>query len=156
MSKLSFKKVLFVVALVLLVGMSMLMVAHASLNIMLNPTSGPPGTIVSIMASGFTPLGDINAVLWNGNETYTFVADQNGNVNVSRVVPPVAPGDYSFVVTDQSTGSSTTTSFTVTSGSSSTSTVPTPTPTVPEFPATAIALVLLLLAGAVMLVARKH
>lgn len=167
------KKALCLIALFLMVAsVSNVMLVSAAPSLTLNPTSGPPGTVVTVTGSGFTPSGQINADLWNGTSAYTFTADENGNLNTTETVPPVDVGTYQFVVTDAATQSSTQTQFTVTQSSTSptptttpstsstptaTSSVsPTPTPTVPELPILAVAAVMaLLLLGAVLLTVKK-
>lgn len=151
---LNFKKTIFIVSFVLLVLCSSIpSFAAAAPTITLNPTSGPPGTVVQVTGSGYTPNGEIEASLWNGTSAYTFTADSYGYLSTTETVPTVDPGLYQFVVTDTTTQSSTTTQFTVTQSSL---TSPTPTPSVPEFPIGVIITVTLLLIGTVMLGARKQ
>jgi hypothetical protein len=127
----------------LLVAGSMTMLeVNASLSVTLNPTSGPAGTTVYIYASGFTSNGAIHASLFNGSSAGDFQADANGNVNTTVVVPAVQTGLYQFIVTDESSGATTTTSFTVTSSTTTPTTTPAPTHAVPEFQSSLVVLTL--------------
>jgi hypothetical protein len=163
---LNVKKTLCIVSVVLLVSyFSVTSFVNAAPVFPLNPTNGPPGTVVQVTGSGFTPNGDINADLWNGTSAYTFSADSSGNLNTTETVPPVDPGTYRFVVTDASTGGSTTTQFVVTEStsasptpttSSSASETPAPSPSVPEFPVVTAMLMMLFLGSAIAFVGKKH
>ena len=132
--------------------------AYASPSIKLSPTSGPPGTVVSVTGSGYTPNGEIQANLWNGSSAYTFEADAHGDLTTSETVPPVDPGTYQFVITDVSSSAQTTTQFTVTSGSATaapTTASSTPTPTVPELPVFAVVAVALIVLASAVVAARS-
>ena len=142
----------FLVSVLVGAGLTAMPAAHATLNVTLNPTSGPPATTVHIYASGFTPNGEIATKLWNGTSSGTFTADNSGDVNTTVIVPDVETGLYGFTITDTTTGSQTQTQFTVTS----TASTPTPTPKVPEFPSLLIVLPLLIaLSIAAVPMARK-
>ncbi len=135
----------------LIVGLATMPAANAAPSITLDPTSGPPGTIVHITGSGYTANGEIDTELWNGTSAYTFTADDHGTLDTTVTVPPVIAGLYGFTITDAYTGGITQTQFTVTEGSASptptmsSSASPTPTVTVPEF--TSLVVVLTLIAA---------
>lgn len=122
----------------LAVALMILPAAYASPTVTVNPTSGPPGTSVNVLGSGFTPNGQIQSELWNGTSAYSFAADANGNLNTTVVVPQVESGLYGFTITDVASQSTTQTQFTVTTSSASA------TPTVPEFQSLVVVLILLI------------
>jgi hypothetical protein len=147
----------------LVVGLATMPAASAAPSITLDPTSGPPGTIVHITGSGYTANGEIDTELWNGTSAYTFTADDHGTLDTTVTVPPVDPGLYGFTITDAFTGGTTQTQFTVTEGSASptatmpSSASPSPTATVPEFPVTMIVLTLIAaVSSAAFLMVRKR
>jgi len=111
--------------------------AKAALNVTLTPNSGPPGTVVQVSCSGFTPNGQVEASI-NGTDLGTTAADANGNINFNVTVPDFPNGLYKFTATDLTTSSTTQVDFTVTQ--SSTSPTPSPAPTTPEFPSMLIVL----------------
>jgi len=126
----------------LILGLVAMPGAKAAPSITVNPTGGPPGTVVQVYGTGYTPNGQIQTELWNGTSAYTFTADANGVLNTTVTVPPVEPGLYGFTITDVASQGTTQTQFTVTQGSasptptspSSATSSPSPTATVPEFP----------------------
>jgi hypothetical protein len=122
---------------------------NAAPNITLNPTSGPPYTVVQVTGSGFTPNGQINVITWNGTGSITFNSDPYGNLNATLTVPTLNPGNYQFTVADAYTHSATQIQFIITQVS------PTLTPTVPEIPIATVTFMALLFIGALMLATRK-
>jgi Trk-type K+ transport system membrane component len=124
------------------------MIVNAAPNITLNPTSGPPYTVVQVSGSGFTPNRQINVLTWNGTGSITFTADPYGNLNATLRVPTLNPGNYKFTVADSYTHASTQTYFTITQAS--------PTPTLPEFPIATVTIMVLLFIGAAILATRKR
>ena len=83
--------VLVVSALVL--GLIIIPNVSAALSVTLNPTSGPPGTVVQITCSGYTPNGQVQATI-NGTVLGTKTADSNGDLNFSVTVPDFPDGTY--------------------------------------------------------------
>ena len=139
--------VLVVSALVL--GLIIIPGANAALSVTLKPTSGPPGTVVQITCSGYTPNGQVQASI-NGTVLGTKTANSNGDLSFSVTVPNYPAGTYTMISEDLTTGAQTTVQFTITSTAAS------PTPTVPEFPPLAIAIVAVLLTAGAFLAARKR
>ena len=148
--------VLVVSALVL--GLIIIPGANAALSVTLKPTSGPPGTVVQITCSGYTPNGQVQASI-NGTVLGTKTANSNGDLSFSVTVPNYPAGTYTMISEDLTTGAQTTVQFTITSTAASptpTATTASPTPTVPEFPPLAIAIVAVLLTAGAFLAARKR
>ncbi len=141
--------VLVVSALVL--GLIIIPNVNAALSVTLNPTSGPPGTVVQITCSGYTPNGQVQATI-NGTVLGTKTADSHGDLNFNVTVPNFPDGTYKFISTDLTTQTQTQVQFTITS----TTTTASPTPTVPEFPLLAIAIAAMLLTAGALLTAKKR
>jgi len=141
--------VLVVSALVL--GLIIIPNVNAALSVTLNPTSGPPGTVVQITCSGYTPNGQVQATV-NGTVLGTKNADSHGDLNFNVTVPNFPDGTYKFISTDLTTQTQTQVQFTITS----TTTIASPTPTVPEFPPLAIAIAAMLLTAGAFLTAKKR
>ena len=149
--------VLVVSALVL--GLIIIPNVNAALSVTLKPTSGPPGTVVQITCSGYTPNGQVQATI-NGTVLGTKTADSHGDLNFDVTVPNFPAGTYKFISTDLTTQTQTTVQFTITS---TTTASPTPTavtasttPKVPEFPLPAIAIAAMLLTAGAFLAAKKR
>ena len=141
--------VLVVSALVL--GLIIIPNVNAALSVTLKPTSGPPGTVVQITCSGYTPNGQVQATV-NGTVLGTKTADSHGDLNFDVTVPNFPDGTYKFISTDLTTQTQTQVQFTITS----TTTIASPTPTVPEFPPLAIAIAAMLLTAGAFLTAKKR
>ena len=141
--------VLVVSALVL--GLIIIPNVNAALSVTLKPTSGPPGTVVQITCSGYTPNGQVQATV-NGTVLGTKNADSHGDLNFNVTVPNFPDGTYKFISTDLTTQTQTQVQFTITS----TTTIASPTPTVPEFPPLAIAIAAMLLTAGAFLTAKKR
>jgi len=141
--------VLVVSALVL--GLIIIPNVNAALSVTLKPTSGPPGTVVQITCSGYTPNGQVQATV-NGTVLGTKTADSHGDLNFDVTVPNFPAGTYKFISTDLTTQTQTQVQFTITS----TTTIASPTPTVPEFPPLAIAIAAMLLTAGAFLTAKKR
>jgi len=148
--------VLVVSALVL--GLIIIPNVNAALSVTLKPTSGPPGTVVQITCSGYTPNGQVQASI-NGTVLGTKTANSNGDLSFSVTVPNYPAGTYTMISEDLTTGAQTTVQFTITSTAASptpTATTASPTPTVPEFPPLAIAIAAMLLTAGAFLTAKKR
>ena len=127
--------------------------ANAALSsVTLNPTSGPPGSVVQITCSGYTPNGQVQATI-NGTVLGTKTADSHGDLNFNVTVPNFPDGTYKFISTDLTTQTQTQVQFTITS----TTTTASPTPKVPEFQSLLIVLTLLIAVSfATILAVRKR
>jgi hypothetical protein len=142
--------VLVVSALVL--GLIIIPNVNAALSVTLKPTSGPPGTVVQITCSGYTPNGQVQATV-NGTVLGTKNADSHGDLNFNVTVPNFPDGTYKFISTDLTTQTQTQVQFTITS----TTTTASPTPKVPEFQSLLIVLTLLIAVSvATILAVRKR
>ena len=141
--------VLVVSALVL--GLIIIPNVNAALSVTLKPTSGPPGTVVQITCSGYTPNGQVQATI-NGTVLGTKTADSHGDLNFDVTVPNFPDGTYKFISTDLTTQTQTQVQFVITS----TTTTASPTPTVPEFPLLSIAIAAMLLTAGAFLAAKKR
>ena len=141
--------VLVVSALVL--GLIIIPNVNAALSVTLKPTSGPPGTVVQITCSGYTPNGQVQATI-NGTVLGTKTADSHGDLNFDVTVPNFPDGTYKFISEDLTTQTQTQVQFTITS----TTTTASPTPTIPEFPLLAIAIAAMLLTAGALLTAKKR
>jgi len=124
-----------------IVALAVMPPASASISVTITPTSGPPGTVVQVSCTGFTPNGKAQASI-NGTVLGSKTANSSGDINFDVTVPDYAAGQYTFVGEDLTTGATVTTTFTITS---STAASPTATPTsTPEFPSIAVVLTALI------------
>jgi hypothetical protein len=142
---------LILVVSALVLGLIIIPNVNAALSVTLNPTSGPPGTVVQVTCSGYTPNGQVQATV-NGTVLGTKTADSNGDLNFNVTVPNFPAGTYKFISTDLTTQTQTQVQFTETS----TTTTASPTPTVPEFPSLAIAIAAMVLTAGAFLTAKKR
>jgi len=73
------------------------------LQLTLNPSSAPAGTTVTLQGSGFTPFAALNTVVFGSVVapiTGPTIITQSGTVTTTIVVPPLNPGTYTVVASD--------------------------------------------------------
>ena len=71
--------------------------AHPQAEIELDPNCGPPGTVVTVRGSGFTP-GDSVTILWEATVIGTGTADAAGYFEADITIPADAsPGPHTIV-----------------------------------------------------------
>ena len=126
-----------------IVALAIMPPAYASISVKITPTSGPPGTVVQVSCSGFTPNGQAQASI-NGTVLGTRAANANGDINFNVTVPNFKAGQYTFVGEDLTTQAKEQVTFTITSSATAS---PSPTSTVPEFPSIVLALTVLIAAS---------
>jgi hypothetical protein len=74
--------------------------AVASPSIVLAPTQGPIGSLVTIDTTGFTPNAPLSVTFGGIAMPVTVWTDSGGSATFTITVPPVAPGAYLVAVTD--------------------------------------------------------
>lgn len=101
--------------------------ASAALAITLNPTNGPPGTIVAVSGSGFTPNGQVQIFFINFGIVATLVSNSTGAIIGLFIIPNINANTYNVAAKDVTTQNDVQTPFTVQQSSG-----PTPTPSTPD------------------------
>lgn len=67
-------------------------------SLSVNPTSDPPGSLVTLNGSGYTPGTDAS-ILWDGSERETFTVPEGGSFSRSFQIPSGAsPGEHQITV----------------------------------------------------------
>lgn len=113
-SKISLRAAVFVLSLALLFPLTGQVVQGAPLaqSIGVSPSSGPPGTSVTINGSGFTPGDYQGKVLWDGSPAKNFHIPDGGSFSVGFTIPSGAStGNHLIEVCSASTGSCSTGEF---------------------------------------------
>jgi hypothetical protein len=91
-------------------------------GLLLNPTQGPVGTLVSVIGMAFSSNSQVSISFETTEVATGFSGSMYGRVSTSFTIPSVSPGTYTVTATDAAGGYATAT-FTVTSK------LPTPTAT---------------------------
>src|SRR5947209_17438233 len=116
------------IALILAVGVLQPRLASAAASIMLNPTSGPTGTVVNVTGSGFQQNETVNITFHNtanfGVVASPVASGTNGSFATQFTVPAGAtPGAYTVTATGATSGRTANAPFQVLSGTATTLTI---------------------------------
>ena len=104
---------LFSILLVGLISTGLSNGVYALPSITLSPTSGTPGSTVTVTGSSFSPNSSID-ILFDGEKMRTVIVSSSGSFTTTFTIPTSkAPGDYNVIATDYA-GNTAPATFTVT------------------------------------------